>query len=419
MSVVYQQRRTLVDRLSALGHTDFCPWANRYVYWLKQPIGWFAIAGLLSLLVGAFVNPNGWILMSVIVVIMAVGIIWPWFAVRAVVAELEPSVDCVYEGDEVELIVRMRNRWLMPQFGISIDGFLDRPSEDELPMPSVALSCVPAMSQATYHLAVTPELRGHYPLRAPTIACAFPFGIWTARRELKNVTPMTVWPKVFPVLDEIDFGGNDAADAGEGTRSGQVGEPLGVRDFRRGDRLKSVHWVHTARTGRLVVCERGGPQRQEIELCLDPRCGRCSGGIGNDCQESSVTKQFLSQRIRLVASVALQLHARHTHLVLQIGESKHRISCNARGQRQILDLLAAIPHEGLVFDFDKASLNDRQVTLTVSPGAKAEETNITLKGNTEFPVHSIRTFVVPFLTSDLEEHLARFWRDLRGARRVA
>ena len=35
--------RSLRHLTGVLNH-DFCPWANRYVYWLKQPIGWFVLA---------------------------------------------------------------------------------------------------------------------------------------------------------------------------------------------------------------------------------------------------------------------------------------------------------------------------------------------------------------------------------------
>ena len=28
--------------------TDFCPSANRFVYWLKEPVGWFVLAASVS-----------------------------------------------------------------------------------------------------------------------------------------------------------------------------------------------------------------------------------------------------------------------------------------------------------------------------------------------------------------------------------
>ena len=41
--------------LSTLLNTDFCPWANQYVYWLKKPLGILIVAAFASLLCGLFV----------------------------------------------------------------------------------------------------------------------------------------------------------------------------------------------------------------------------------------------------------------------------------------------------------------------------------------------------------------------------
>ena len=416
MSVVYQQRRGWVSRLRAVGETDFCPWANRYVYWLKQPVGWFAVAALLSGMVGAFVNPNGWVLMSVILSIMAVGMLWPWLAVRAVEGALEPSLDCVHEGERVELVVRMRNQWPMPQFGISIDGFLDRRADDALPLPSVALSSVPAMSEASYRLEVSPQVRGHYPQQAPSIACAFPFGIWTARRELKQVMPLTVWPRVYAIKDEVELGGNEAAEAGEGTRSGQAGEPLGVRAFRRGDRLKNVHWVHTARTGQVVVCERGGPQRQEVELILDPSCENYPG---MDVKLRQLVEENLAQRVRLLASIGVQLHARHTHLLLTIGGTQHRISCSLQGRRQLLDLLASVPVAGIDDGQSEIDASRGRLQLLVHQGATVEQVEVNFTGGRDLIKRDSQRVQLAVFESSFVDRLERFWRELRGANRAA
>ncbi|MEM6471796.1 MAG: DUF58 domain-containing protein, partial [Planctomycetota bacterium] len=40
------------SRVNSFFTTDFCPWANRFVYWLKEPVGWFVIATAISVLVG-------------------------------------------------------------------------------------------------------------------------------------------------------------------------------------------------------------------------------------------------------------------------------------------------------------------------------------------------------------------------------
>ena len=66
-----------VSRVERLLTTDYCPWVNRYVYWLKQPIGWFLCAAAMCLLVGLFIGPQGFVLCGVLSVVMVVGVVWP------------------------------------------------------------------------------------------------------------------------------------------------------------------------------------------------------------------------------------------------------------------------------------------------------------------------------------------------------
>ncbi len=40
--------------LARFGNQDFCPSLNRYVNWLKQPIGWFTSAGFVAFILGLF-----------------------------------------------------------------------------------------------------------------------------------------------------------------------------------------------------------------------------------------------------------------------------------------------------------------------------------------------------------------------------
>ena len=61
---------------------DHCEWANRYVYWLKTPLGVLLSCAVFSLLCGLFYAPQAFLLLAVIAAVVAVGIAWPGIAVR-------------------------------------------------------------------------------------------------------------------------------------------------------------------------------------------------------------------------------------------------------------------------------------------------------------------------------------------------
>jgi uncharacterized protein (DUF58 family) len=188
--------------LSRILTTDFCPWANRFVYWLKEPVGWFALATLISVLIGLYLSPIGWTLAASLTAIMVTGIAWPWIAVRVTQCGLQPGMEAVHEDTACRMVVSVRNRIPIPVWGLAIEGYLDSQASD-VAKPTVGLACVPPLCCADYSVNVTPSLRGHYPITKPQVTCSFPFGIWTARRELVELKSLTVWPKIYPVVGRL------------------------------------------------------------------------------------------------------------------------------------------------------------------------------------------------------------------------
>lgn len=332
-------RRGTSGRWERFLTTDFCPGLNRYVYWLKEPIGWFAIALFCSVLIGMFVSPIGWVLASMIGGVIAAGVAWPWLAVRAADCSLAPVVGAIEEGDRCDLKLLVRNRSPFPLWGLAVEGYLDREGDDAA--PTLALACVPMWSDAEYRIGVQPELRGRYPLVRPQIACSMPLGIWTARRAVRESLPLTVHPKVSRVTDEPELAGVTAADAGDGQRPGQCGEPIGLREFRGGDRLRHVNWVQTARSGVMTVSERGGPQRQAVELVLDP-----SAPSTWHPDDQPRVREAIKRRVRVAASLAIGLHGRHVPLRVSIGQRTQPIPCGATGRERLLDLFTDVPADG-------------------------------------------------------------------------
>jgi uncharacterized protein (DUF58 family) len=336
-----QRSDLLVTRLLK---TDFCPQFNGYVYWLKEPVGWFALAAAASVLVGAFLSPTGWTLAAGLIAMIIAGLALPWIAIRFSECTLEPVLSEINEHETSQLLLTVCNRLPLPLWGLTVEGYLATPivqtgligdaSLGTDTAPDVGLACVPPLCNATFRLSIRPEYRGRYPVEVPVVACAFPFGIWTARRKIASVTPVTVWPRRVALSGLLDIGGAKNADEGVGERMGTSGDFLGVRAFRRGDSLRSIHWVQTARLDSLVVCDRTGPQRQTVSLELDTQPIQ-HGLLAN--------RDHLAWRIRIVASLAELLCARHIPFQLVIDTDTHTLATGKRGLKQTLDLLAAIP----------------------------------------------------------------------------
>lgn len=324
---------------------DFCPGLNRYVYWLKEPVGWFVLATLCSLLVGAFLSPLGWTVAMGLIGVLVLGLGFPWIATKAIYCELTPHRTEVHEGDSSHLILQVTNRLPFPVMGLMIEGW--NTESDSLSNSSagkdkthggVGLARVPAWSKASYRLPYVPEYRGRYPKGEPKIACSFPFGIWTARRSLHKVQPVTVWPLLIPIQGAVEVSGDKRAESGFGQRVSTSGDFLGTRDFRRGDSLKSIHWVQSARLDQWIVCERGGPQRETLELCLD---------TGPSLGTREERRENLAWRVRIAASLVEILVAHHIPFRLFIDGEPRSVGVGGQAREACFDLLAEIDLDGL------------------------------------------------------------------------
>ena len=384
---------------------EFCPWANRYVYWLKEPVGWFFLATVISLILGIYIAPIGWTLAASLTSVMVVGIAWPAIAVRAVKCSLSADKPQVHEDDLCDIRLVAENRLPFPVWGLAIEGFLDRkPDGEQEVIPTVALAFVRALSTATYRFSFRPELRGRYPDGDAMVTCSFPFGIWTAKRQLKDISPLTIWPKVFPVSGETAMIGRQTTDTGDGNRCGRTGDYLGVREYRHGDCMRQVNWVATARQGDLVVTQQSGPQCPGIDVLVD------TDGTGN--------RDLLSDRIRVAASLVANLHSTGVPLRLHVGKQIVHVRRGWEGFVQLMDALADVPAEGIV-GARTVSLSRQQPTMTVASNQRGDITacisdpsaNPRMKGG-----HSHR---VIRRDRDLGEQIRSFWTEVRDADLVA
>ena len=139
-------------------------------------------------------------------------------------------------------------------------------------LPSIApgTTCVVAVSLTAWR-------RGPLQLSAGVVMRTDPLGIFRAfSRAAGTEAPPTilVLPARFPLPPLTLLG--QSREQSEGTALatgiGQAEEFVALRDYRRGDPLKHVHWRSVARTGRVVVKEYQDEHLMRHGLVLDTCC---------------------------------------------------------------------------------------------------------------------------------------------------
>lgn len=324
------------NRLSAIGNHDFCPWANHYVYWLKQPIGWFVVGAVAAAVTAVFLEPRAWIIVGSLVAVMAMGVVWPWVAMRGASAEI--AFDCrrCREGDRVQVRLAIHNRWPWPLWGLAVESGFFLETRDAGNRPVAALARVPGWSRSEFIFEFRPDARGVYPHEMPELATGFPFGIWRAARQIAVGRELLVWPRTTPLASIPSLGGDIADVIGMlFDRPGNEGDMIGVRPFRHGDRLRSIHWAQTARREALIVTERQAAARRLVVVAVDAAAFTNAGS-----PDDGSRRRQLETAIRVAASIAQEFHAHHAELRFVIGDVDLLLSPGTSGLHRLLDALA-------------------------------------------------------------------------------
>ncbi|MGI8650064.1 MAG: DUF58 domain-containing protein [Rubrobacter sp.] len=111
--------------------------------------------------------------------------------------------------------------------------------------------------------------RGVYRLGPASLSVVDPFEILSFTRTFTEPTEVTVHPRVHK-LPNLPVRGGMSDSGGQG-RVGQRSEEFaGLREYRRGDDRRYIHWKSFARTGELYVRETSlhAPQRYTVALDL-------------------------------------------------------------------------------------------------------------------------------------------------------
>lgn len=150
--------------------------------------------------------------------------------------------------------------------------------------------------------------RGRFDLGPLTVSMRDPFGVVARERLVGDTAPLTVYPPIWRLPDGVPIGGTTSM-GGEGRpRPLPSGEDLAnVREYVRGDDLRTVHWPSTAHRGKLMVRQAESPQDPRVVLLLDVRTDRHQGRGPTSSFETAVSA---------AASITYHVSARGRQVVL-------------------------------------------------------------------------------------------------------
>lgn len=224
---------------------------------------------------------------------------------RAVSPQVIPA------GQPARVVLTLRNDGRMPTGALKIEEHVPYALGSR---PRFVLDGVEHGWHGSFEYPVRAEARGRYELGPMTVRVSDPFGMVELARAFRTTTPLLVTPRTVP-LPAISLGGSLSGSGDQRPRSfaGGSAEDVTVRDYRRGDELRRVHWRSSARAGQLMVRREEQPWQTRATVFLDNRIGAHRGqGLASS----------LEVAVSVAASVALHLSSRGytVRLVTAAGE---------------------------------------------------------------------------------------------------
>jgi uncharacterized protein (DUF58 family) len=318
-----------------------------------------------------------WAIASVLLATLITGVTWPHWLVRHLsVSRTGPAK--AQEGETIHLLVEVRNHGRLPRFMVE--------AVDRLPFVGAAggektlglIAHIGGGRTRRFKAPLQCEKRGLYRLGPVDLTSSFPLGLAEARqRKSGGMQTLTVYPEVFPIValplagtpSEIHRGGfllPEGAGAAEFS---------GLREYRRGDNPRHIHWLTSARTNELMVKEFEPLASASLYLVLDH---------ADDANVGSGRDSTFEYAVRIAASIAR--YASQSGIPIRMrGEGSRRLAIGiGHGEahyHDILDALAvadadgATPYAHVLLDIAAdCRRGENVVVFLAEPRSRAEAT---------------------------------------------
>ena len=192
--------------------------------------------------------------------------LWAALALRGLIFNRQARALRAQVGQIFEERFELDNPGRLPRLWLAV--------QDESPLPgsqgSRIFSTVDGRRGRTYVARTRLVQRGVFPLGPTEIESGDPFGLFPVRKRFQSIDSLLVYPlmfdiKIFPNPPGIMPGGDALR-----RRSPQITpNAAGVRDYVPGDPLSRIHWVSTARRGRMISKEFELDPQAEVWILLD------------------------------------------------------------------------------------------------------------------------------------------------------
>lgn len=194
-----------------------------------------------------------WILLSILT-ISSLWLILMYFCKRLY---LERKITLkIEEDDALEIALEIKNKSFLPIFDVVLEDYLSCAYAQERKKFIMLDLLMPHSASKLKYRCICPQ-RGRYEI-GPLVAYFFdPLGLFYFKKAYPVYSEVYVYPRTFNIhkFPALNKGSSPFLGVETSRVSGDDDDFYGVREYKRGDPLKKIHWMVSARKNQLIVKE--------------------------------------------------------------------------------------------------------------------------------------------------------------------
>ena len=321
--------------------------------------------------------------------ILALSYFWSWASTRAIHINRHTRARRSQVGQYFEESFEVRNQGRLPKLWLEVRDFSTVPFHGA----SRVVSHLQGRSRHRWQVRTYCQQRGYYRLGPMHLFSGDPLGLFSVDQTLSQTSDLIVYPATVSLATfqppAADLAGGEALSRRAQYLTTNVS---GIREYTPGDSFNRIHWLTTARRGRLMTKEFELDPSADIWVLLDlhnsavrslpwklsrPETGvfALSGRTHPDALE--LAPSTLEYAVTATASVTRYFLLRNRAVgMIWHGSQRYLLQID-RGERQMrkmLEALAVVSAEGLI-SFDqllvtegvRLNRNDMILAVTADP----------------------------------------------------